>query len=142
MAFGSFNSKTNTTPMAEINVIPLVDIMLVLLVIFIITAPLLTHSVKIDLPKATSTPNVTKVENIQLAIDSQSQIFWNGEAIDRAQMIERMREAGKLPVTPEVHLRVDRDARYEPVAEAMSEAAKAGLSKIGFVTDPAAGVVR
>jgi biopolymer transport protein ExbD len=137
MAFGSFNTRPNTTPMAEINVIPLVDIMLVLLIIFIITAPLLTHSVKIDLPRATSQPNVTKVDNIQLAIDGSGQIFWNGEAIDRVEMIERMRAAGKLPVTPEVHLRVDRDARYEPVADAMSEASKAGLSKIGFVTDPA-----
>ena len=137
MAFASFDGKGGSAPMSDINMVPLIDVMLVLLVIFIITAPLLTHSVKIDLPKATSTPNVTRVENIQRAIDGASQVFWNGEPVDRAQMIDRMREAGRLPVTPEVHLRVDRDARYEPVAEAMSEAAKAGLSKIGFVTDPA-----
>src|ERR1041384_7816526 len=95
MAFGSFNKAGESAPMSEINMIPLIDVMLVLLVIFIITAPLLTHSVKIDLPKASSTPNLTKPENIQLAVDAQGQVFWNGQALDRAAWRERMNGAAK-----------------------------------------------
>jgi biopolymer transport protein ExbD len=136
MAFGSFNSGSNTAPMAEINVIPLVDIMLVLLVIFIITAPLLTHAVKIDLPKATSAPNLLKVDNVQLAIDETGAVFWNGEGVDQAALAERMKAAGQLPMQPEIHIHADRNSRYETIADVMSEAAKNGLSKIGFVTDP------
>ncbi|TDU30992.1 outer membrane transport energization protein ExbD [Panacagrimonas perspica] len=136
MAFGSFNSTPNSAPMAEINVIPLVDIMLVLLVIFIITAPLLTHAVKIDLPKAESSPNVLKVDNVQLAIDGQGTVFWNGEVVDDVLLGQRMHAAGELPTHPEIHIHADRNARYETIAQVMSEAAKNGLSKIGFVTDP------
>jgi biopolymer transport protein ExbD len=136
MAFGSFNSGSNTAPMAEINVIPLVDIMLVLLVIFIITAPLLTHAVKIDLPKATSAPNLLKVDNVQLAIDGTGAIFWNGEGVDQAALAERMKAASQLPMQPEIHIHADRNSRYETIADVMSEAAKNGLGKIGFVTDP------
>src|SRR5690606_6290304 len=83
MAFGGFNRSANTTPMAEINMIPLIDVMLVLLVIFIITAPLLTHAVKVDLPKASSEVNQTKPENVQVAIDAAGVVYWNGEVLDR-----------------------------------------------------------
>jgi biopolymer transport protein ExbD len=140
MAFGGFGSNRNSTPMADINVIPLVDIMLVLLVIFIITAPLLTHSVVIDLPKASSAPNVTRTANVQFAIDGGGQMFWDGEKIDRAQMIQRLAAAGKQPVTPELHLRIDREAKYETLADVMSEASKAGVTKVGFVTDPSGAI--
>lgn len=136
MAFGSFNSGSNSAPMAEINVIPLVDIMLVLLVIFIITAPLLTHAVKIDLPKAESAANILKVENVQLAIDASGTVFWNGEVVDEATLSERMRAVSQLPTHPEIHIHADRDARYAKIAQVMSEAARLGLTKIGFVTDP------
>ena len=136
MAFGSFNSSSNSQPMAEINVIPLVDIMLVLLVIFIITAPLLTHAVKIDLPKADSSANILKVDNVQLAIDGQGIVYWNGEVVDEAALSARMQAASAQPVHPEIHIHADRNARYETIAEVMSEAAKQGLTKIGFVTDP------
>jgi biopolymer transport protein ExbD len=136
MAFGSFNSGSNSAPMAEINVIPLVDIMLVLLVIFIITAPLLTHAVKIDLPKATSAPNVLKVDNVQLAIDGAGTVFWNGEVVDLRALAERMEAAARLAAPPEIHIHADRNARYETIADVMSEAARNGLGKIGFVTDP------
>ncbi len=137
MAFGSFGGGArNSAPMAEINVIPLVDIMLVLLVIFIITAPLLTHAVKIDLPKADSATNVQKADAVQFAIDGDNQRWWNGERIDEAQAIERLRAAGQQQPTPELHLRIDRNARYEIIATVMSEAAKAGVTKVGFVTDP------
>lgn len=141
MAFGSFGSGRNATPMAEINVIPLVDIMLVLLVIFIITAPLLTHAVKIDLPHASSALNEVKTDNVQLAIDAAGEIFWNGEHVDRAGLLRRLTAAGRRQPAPELHLRIDRNARYEVIADAMSEASKAGLAKVGFVTDPSGTVV-
>ncbi|MGH8444580.1 MAG: ExbD/TolR family protein [Solimonas sp.] len=136
MAFGSFSGNRSSAPMAEINVIPLVDIMLVLLVIFIITAPLLTNAVKIDLPKASSEPNVTKVDHIQLSIDADGQLFWNGELLERAALLQRFHDAGQKEQAPELHLHADRNTRYEVIADVMSEAGKAGLTKIGFVTDP------
>lgn len=136
MAFGSFTKTANSAPMAEINVIPLVDIMLVLLVIFIITAPLLTNAVKIDLPRAASAVNETKRDNIQLAIDADAKLYWNGERLDRAAMIARMQAAGKVENAPEIHLHADRNTRYETLADVMAEAGKAGLGRIGFVSDP------
>ncbi len=137
MAFGGFNKVGNSAPMAEINMIPLIDVMLVLLVIFIVTAPLLTHAVKIDLPKASSTPNITKPDNIQLGIKADGQIYWNGDAIDEAALAQRFSAAARLEPQPEVHIRAERTTQYERVAKVMSEAAKTGLTRIGFVTDPA-----
>jgi biopolymer transport protein ExbD len=137
MAFGSFSGgNANTQPMAEINMIPLIDVMLVLLVIFIITAPLLTHAVKIDLPKAASTPNQTKPEHIQLSINGQGEFFWAGEKLDRAHLRERFAEAAKREPQPEVHLRADQSVQYHFVAEALADSAKAGLTRIGFISDP------
>jgi len=141
MAFGSFSGNRGSTPMAEINVIPLVDIMLVLLVIFIITAPLLTNAVKIDLPRASSEANVTKAETIQFAIDADSQLYWDGEKLDREAMLQRFHAAAQKEPTPELHLHADRNTRYEVIADVMSEAGKAGLTKIGFVTDPSQATV-
>ena len=138
MAFGSFD-REGPRPMAEINMIPLIDVMLVLLVIFIITAPLLTHAVKIDLPKATSAPNLTQPENIQLAINGAGQLFFNGEAVSRQALNERLIEAGRHQPQPEVHIRADQAARYQWVAETLADAAKAGLTRIGFVSDPTDG---
>jgi biopolymer transport protein ExbD len=136
MAFGGFSKGGDNTPMAEINMVPLIDVMLVLLVIFIITAPLLTHAVKIDLPRAASSPNVSKPDSIQLAIRAGGDVFWNGEPVDRQALVQRMAEAAKFDPQPEVHLRVDRATEYQRVAEVMSAAARAGLTRIGFVTEP------
>ena len=136
MAFGGFSKAGDSAPIAEINMIPLIDVMLVLLVIFIITAPLLTHSVKIDLPKAASHPNITQPENIQLAIKSSGEVYWNGLPVDAATLDSRMAAAAKLDPQPEVHLRADRTTEYQKVAEVMSAAARVGLVKIGFVTEP------
>ena len=118
--------------------VPLIDVMLVLLIIFMVTAPLLTHAVKVDLPKAASAANLTKPENVQLAIDANNQIFWNGEAIDTAQLGERLQAAGAQQPQPELHIRAERTATYERVAQVMSEAARKGLTRIGFITDPSA----
>ena len=138
MAFGGFNQGAQNAPMAEINMIPLIDVMLVLLVIFIVTAPLLTHAVKIDLPKASSNPNITKPDNVQLAIRADGQVFWNGEVTDEAGLAARFAATATLNPQPEVHIRAERTAQYENVAKVMAGAAKAGLSRIGFVTDPSA----
>ena len=137
MAFGGFNKQVGSAPMAEINMIPLIDVMLVLLVIFIVTAPLLTHAVKIDLPKASSSPNVTKPDNVQLGIKADGQLYWNGDAIDEAGLKTRFAASAKLDPQPEVHIRAEAAAQYERVAKVMSAAARTGLTKIGFVTDPA-----
>ena len=136
MAFGGFQRAPNTAPMAEINMIPLIDVMLVLLVIFIITAPLLTHAVKLDLPKASSQPNLTKPDHIALSIGAGGELFWNGERVDRAALRERLAEASRQRPQPEVHLRADRAARYQPIAEVMADAANAGMARIGFVSEP------
>jgi biopolymer transport protein ExbD len=136
MAMGSFDPRCHQGPMAEINVIPLVDVMLVLLVIFIITAPLLTHSVKIDLPKASSTPNITQPAHIEFAIREKGVLYWNGEPVTRQEMAARFAEEAQKQPQPELHIRADRLAHYESVAQVMSAAAKAGLQRIGFVTDP------
>ncbi len=125
-------------PMSEINVVPLVDVMLVLLVIFIITAPLLTHAVKIDLPRASSNPNVARVDNIQLGIDGEGMLFWNGERVDRDELGRRFRASAALQPQPELHLRADRATAYQRIAEVLSDAARAGVSRIGFVTEPVA----
>ena len=137
MAFGQFGKGGDTAPMAEINMIPLIDVMLVLLVIFIITAPLLTHAVKIELPKASSTPNVAPPQNIQLGVKANGEIYWNGERVDTGALGVRAAVAAKLEPQPEVHLRADRTTEYQKVAGVMSIAARAGLVKIGFVTEPA-----
>ena len=138
MAFGAFTKGGEGAPMAEINMVPLIDVMLVLLVIFIVTAPLLTHAVKIDLPKASSRPNITQPENIQLAVKANGELYWNGAPVDPATLGSLMASAAKQNPQPEIHLSADRTTEYQKVAEVMSAAAKAGLVKIGFVTEPAA----
>ena len=137
MAIGSFNGRNHQTPMADMNVVPLVDVMLVLLVIFIVTAPLLTHSVRIDLPKASSSPNITKPEHIEFGIREGGDLYWNGEKLPSADLGPHFAAAAQRQPQPELHIRADRNARYESVALVMSAAAKAGLTRIGFVTDPA-----
>ena len=136
MAFGGFRQENAPAPMAEINMIPLIDVMLVLLVIFIITAPLLTHSVKIDLPKASSQPNLTRPEHIGLAIDGAGELYWNGGRLERRQLRERLAAASVQRPQPEIHLRADRATRYQAIAEVMADAANAGMGRIGFVSEP------
>ena len=122
--------------MADMNVVPLGDVRLVLLVIFIVTAPLLTHAVKIDLPKASSAANIAKPEHIEFGIRADGSLFWSGEAVTLDALPARFAtEAAKQP-QPEVHIRADRLAHYEKVAQVMAAAAKAGLVRIGFVSEP------
>jgi biopolymer transport protein ExbD len=136
MAFGDSTRYQSKATMSEINVVPLVDVMLVLLIIFIITAPLLTHSVKVDLPKASSTQNITQPEHIEFAIRSDGSFFWSGELVTLEQLPSRFADSAEQSPKTELHIRADKDAHYELVAKIMSIAAKAGLTRIGFVTDP------
>ncbi|MDI1301165.1 MAG: biopolymer transporter ExbD [bacterium] len=139
MAFGGFRQQGNSAPMAEINMVPLIDVMLVLLVIFMVTAPLMTHAVKVDLPVAASAA-VKPAEKIDLALDSQGRFFWNAQLLSREQVFIRLQEQGMRAPDTELHLHVDKNTRYEVVADVMSQAAKSGLGKIGFVTQPGASL--
>ena len=138
MAFASMDGSDDNEPLAEINMVPLIDVMLVLLIIFMVTAPLLTHAVKIDLPKAASTASAPQPESIELSIDQQGQVFWNGEAIDAERLETRLAEtsASGGSTSPELRLRADRQTPYEKVALVMSAASRHGLTRLGFVTDP------
>jgi biopolymer transport protein ExbD len=136
VAFGTQDDTDDV--MNEINMTPLVDVMLVLLIIFIITVPVMKHSVNIDLPRATSTPQDTKPETIRLSVDAQGQYFWNELPIAEQQLEPRLQEAAARNPQPELHLRGDKEARYEWVAQALAAAQRAGLRKIGFITEPKA----
>ncbi|MBL8307154.1 MAG: biopolymer transporter ExbD [Rubrivivax sp.] len=138
MAFASFDRQRSATPVAEINMVPLIDVMLVLLVIFIVTAPLLTHAVKLDLPKVSSQPNPTKPERIEFAIDAAGQRFWNGEPVSREQSAARFRQAGTVQPQPEIQLRADGATPYRAVSETLADATRAGLTRVGFVSEPEA----
>jgi biopolymer transport protein ExbD len=136
MSFGGFDSGNRTAPMAEINTTPLVDVMLVLLIIFIITAPLLTHAVRIDLPEASSTPNSEKPETVTLAIDADGKLFWNDQPIAEGDLEPRLAEAVARNPQPELHLRADKNTRYEKLAQVMAAAQHGGITKMDFVTVP------
>jgi biopolymer transport protein ExbD len=136
MAFGGLSDDRTTRPVAEINMIPLIDVMLVLLVIFMITAPLLTHAVKVELPKASSQLNAVERDNVQLSINRDGVVFWDGAPVAEGAWVARMREAARRDPQPELHIHADGDLAYKRVATVMSDAARAGLRRIGFVTDP------
>ncbi len=136
MAFGSMESGDDNAPLAEINMVPLIDVMLVLLIIFMVAAPMLTHAVKVDLPQASSQALVTPPAHVALSIDKDGHTFWNAQEVDAQGLSSRMHEAAAQVPQPELHIRADRSTPYENVAQAMSEAARQGLNKIGFVTDP------
>lgn len=138
MAFASFDNNRAGAPMSEINMVPLIDVMLVLLVIFIVTAPLLTHAVKLDLPQASSQPNMLKPDKIELAIDAAGTLFWNGEAVSRDEAARRFAIEGARQPQPELHLRADQSVAYRAVAQTLADASRAGLSKVGFVSQPEA----
>jgi biopolymer transport protein ExbD len=136
MAFASFDARNANAPMADINMVPLIDVMLVLLVIFIITAPLLTNAVKLELPKASSQVNALKPDKIEFAIDAAGQRYWNGEPVSRELAAARFAAEGRKSPQPEVHLRADENAAYRSVAQTLADASRAGLTKIGFISQP------
>lgn len=136
MPIGPISSGDSNEVMSEINMTPLVDVMLVLLIIFIITVPVMKHTVNIDLPRATNQPQDSKPETIQLSVDAAGAYYWNESPLTEADLaVQLQAAAGKQP-QPELHIRGDKAVRYERVAIAMSAAQQAGLRKIGFVTEP------
>lgn len=127
---------SHNAPMSEINTTPLVDVMLVLLVIFIITAPLLTHAVKIDLPQASSQPLPEKPEVISVSIDAAGKIYWNDAPMEQGDLKVKLQEiVGKKP-QPELNIRADKETRYQVLAEIMADAQNVGIAKLGFVGEP------
>ncbi len=138
MAFGGFNDNHQAAPMAEINVTPMVDVMLVLLVIFILAAPLFTHAVKLDLPKADAAPAATQPATITLSIDAGGLIYWNDALLAPGDLPARMAQASRQVPQPDLQLRADRATRYDVIAQVMAAAQSNGLTRIGFVTEPQA----
>ena len=138
MAFGTqdLNVGNDDDVMNEINMTPMVDIMLVLLIIFIITIPVMKHSINIDLPRATNEAQNIKPETIRLSVDSQGIYFLNDVKIADANLAPQLKTAAAQNPQPELHIRGDKAVRYERVAEAMAAAQQAGLRKIGFITEP------
>ncbi|MFJ7568108.1 ExbD/TolR family protein [Herminiimonas sp. NPDC097707] len=133
MAMGSLSDEDDFNP--EINTTPLVDVMLVLLIIFIMTIPVMNHAVKLDLPRAANQPNEVKPETINLSIDAAGQVYWNNEVLDESQLAARVADAAKVTPQPELHLRAERTTPYEKVAQVMAAAQSGGLTKMGFVTE-------
>lgn len=132
MAMGSLSDDDDFNP--EINTTPLVDVMLVLLIIFIMTIPVMNHAVKLDLPRAANQPNEVKPETINVSIDAAGQVYWNNEVLDETQLASRIADASKVTPQPELHLRAERTTPYEKVAQVMAAAQSGGLTKMGFVT--------
>jgi biopolymer transport protein ExbD len=136
MAFGSFNHHRQKESMADINVTPMVDVMLVLLVIFILSAPMFTNAVQLELPKAQAKAVQQEAETVTLAIDAAGTVYWNNDALQAGELERRLAEAAALPQQPDLQLRADKDTRYEVVAQVMAAAQSHGLTRLGFVTDP------
>lgn len=136
MAFGTMEDAEDV--MSEINMTPLVDVMLVLLIIFIITIPVMKHSVNVDLPVATNTPQVIKPETVRLSVDAQGLYYWNEARVEESALTGLLKTEASRDPQPELHIRGDKAVRYEHVAKVMASAQQAGLRKIGFVTEPGA----
>ena len=130
------NNEAHTQPMNEINTTPLVDVMLVLLVIFIITAPLLTHAVKIDLPQATSQPLPEEPKVISLAIDATGKTYWNDAPLVPGELKQKLLLAAETKPQPELQIRADKETKYQILADVMADAQNAGITKLGFVSEP------
>jgi len=135
MAFGTQDDTDEV--MNEINMTPLVDVMLVLLIIFIITVPVMKHAINIDLPRVSNVPQDAKPETIRLSVDAAGQYFWNDVPVTGANLPLQLQAAAARQPQPELHIRGDKAVRYERVAQAMALAQQAGVRKIGFITEPA-----
>lgn len=138
MTGNQFSAGEHTQPMSEINTTPLVDVMLVLLVIFIITAPLLTHAVKINLPQATSQVIEDKPEIVSIAINEAGQLFWNDVPLVEGELKQKLTLIADQEPQPELRIRADEGTRYQVLAEVMADAQNAGVTKLGFVSEPKA----
>ena len=134
MAIGT--QEDSDQMLSEINMIPFIDVMLVLLIIFIITVPVIKHAVSVDLPRASNEKLLDKPQNVRLTVNADGAYFWNDEPVADAVFEQRLRAAATQQPQPELHIRGDRAVRYERVAQALASAQRAGVQKIGFVTEP------
>ena len=134
----SMNDDDDDDVLSEINMTPLVDVMLVLLIIFIITVPVLTHSVNIDLPRASNQPNVVKPQTITISVTQEGQVYWNELLVDKQQLSLKLQQVAAQQPQAEVHIRGDKKVDYEYVMQVMAEAQRNGVQKLGFITEPAA----
>jgi len=134
MAFGTQDDTDEV--MNEINMTPLVDVMLVLLIIFIITVPVMKHAVNVELPRASNEREQSKPETLRLSVDAQGQWYWNENRISDDDMLPRLKAQAANEPQPDLHIRGDRAVRYDRVAQLMAAAQQAGLKKIGFITEP------
>jgi biopolymer transport protein TolR len=137
MAFGRLERSSKSSPMSDINMTPLIDVMLVLLVIFMITAPLMTSSLKLELPKADGAQPNEAPQFISVALDMQGRLYFGDEALDPKVFAARIAEVAKKNPRTEVQLRADKGVPYGSVAELIGTVQKAGLNRIGFVTETA-----
>jgi biopolymer transport protein ExbD len=129
--------------MSEINTTPLVDVMLVLLIIFLITVPVITQSVKVELPKAANIPTQTKPENVNIAVDREGNVFWNTALIpSQDALLDRLKTVAVMDPQPEIHVRGDRATAYEHIGRVMVLCQRAGILKVGFITEPDRALAR
>jgi biopolymer transport protein ExbD len=143
MNVGSSDTDVDDKPMSEINTTPLVDVMLVMLIIFLITIPVITQSVKVELPKAANIPTATKPENINIAVDKDGNVYWNTSLVGTQDaLLDRLKAVAVLDPQPEVHVRGDRGTAYEHIGRVMVLAQRSGIMKIGFITEPDRALAR
>jgi biopolymer transport protein ExbD len=130
-------------PLSEINTTPLVDVMLVLLIIFLITIPVITQSVNVNLPKAANIPTQTKPENINIAVDADGNVFWNtGMVQNQEALLERLKAVAVMDPQPEIHVRGDKSTKYEHIGRVIVLCQRSGIQKVGFITEPDRGYRR
>ncbi|HAJ14438.1 MAG: biopolymer transporter ExbD [Hydrogenophaga sp.] len=134
MAIGT--QEDSEAMMSEINMIPFIDVMLVLLIIFIITVPVIKHAVNIDLPRASNEKVLDKPENVRLSVAADGAYYWNDAPVEDADFEQHLLDTAAQEPQPELHIRGDKAVRYERVAQAMAAAQRAGIRKIGFITEP------
>ena len=143
MAMSVGSSDEEGSSISEINTTPLVDIMLVLLIIFLITVPVIQKMANVEIPKAVNIPTQTKPENITISVDRNGRIFWNAAPIDdKDQFLRQIVDQARKTPQPEFHIRGDKNARYESVGRVIFNLQRGGIVKVGFITEPDKGSIR
>ncbi len=141
MAMSVGSSGEEQSVMAAINTTPLVDVMLVLLIIFLITIPVINKTVKVNLPKAVNIPTQTKPENITIAVDQQGNTYWNDRRVpNKDELLAHIKDAAVKTPQPEIHIRADKDAKFEAVGRVLYAIQRGGVVKVGFITEPDRGL--
>jgi biopolymer transport protein ExbD len=136
LEMNSTESADEGRPMNEINTTPLVDVMLVLLIVFMITIPVITQNVPVALPKVRNEATKTKPENINISVNKEGQVFWGTQLVDNNELLNRFDSAARLQPQPEVHVRADQATQYQYVGRVIVDAQRKGIMKVGFITEP------